>query len=671
MELSLSPRHQAAICVDHVLPTRSGVHVHTEPISARNTDPRVRRLATMPGRAGHTYVSFGAEIDAGLAGADGPRGNRGRAVLFQYLRGLPAEAADRVVLRPLDPHGLTLLQAAARADLAGLPIEIARADLRPSPAGEPPIAPARLIGLTAAWELTTVADAEILWVTPARHRATGAYAEAGPEALAAVLTMPYPPARVVLDGDGGVRLGLPAALAAHAHGVALAGLRRPLDARDLPETAGVPVAGYGDLLAALDRPGARAFVTAGDAVLLAVHDHTGLSVLDPATGGAALLPAAPDRITLHPVEDGTDLTAWIGEIAARRPGGTRLRPIRHVAGVHPIPLGDTGRTVDVVGRAGALTSGFLTRIAAAASAVDAPVVLIATDRPSAPPSPGQLHRLEWLLFQHQRNQRAGGPAPIVVVRGDPPPAVTALLDRYDFATVQQPRAALGSGGFGLNLDNPWVARDPGGRQVAPPSPAVTGDLLTAVARAGRTRAPRPVEVDERLADLLSTPLDDVAAIRDILAAHGSALRTLSVTGLATQPDLFAGWAAILRIDGRGDAGLAEAAYDYLGAGKSALSAVPSLLERGAETRGEGLADLIDLTKGPLDDGAGRAILGAITAGVEGAPLEEVQRVIHQHSAYLPRSGRTGWIRELQDLSRRSPQHRALFEQVAIFVETCP
>ena len=55
----------------------------------------------------------------------------------------------------------------------------------------------------------------------------------------------------------------------------------------------------------------------------------------------------------------------------------------------------------------------------------------------------------------------------------------------------------------------------------------------------------------------------------------------------------------------------------------------------------------------------------------GAPLEEVRQEIHRHSGYLPRTGRTDLIRELQGLAASRPEHSALYEQVAVYVETCP
>ncbi len=316
------------------------------------------------------YLSFGAEIDRALAT---PAAGRGQAVLFQFLRGLPAEVLDRAVLRLRDPSGLTLDEIAARADAAGLPIEIPRAEL-----GEGPMDPARLIGFTADFRLTTVAEAEILWVAPLRHWTTDAYRGADPAVLTAALSTPYPLARLIFDGVNGVSLGLPAPLVTHAHGETMAGLRRPLDARDLPAGPGRRIGGYGDLLTALAEPGTRAFVQVDGEVFLALHDRHGLSLLDPATGGAAVLPPTPDRIALHPVDGAPDLAAWLHDLRTRRPG---TRPIRHSAGIRAIPLGDAGRTLDVIGT---LHGRLLTEITAAASAtgVHAPVVVVATGRPT-------------------------------------------------------------------------------------------------------------------------------------------------------------------------------------------------------------------------------------------------------------------------------------------------
>ncbi|MDP9796188.1 hypothetical protein J2S43_004700 [Catenuloplanes nepalensis] len=686
MDLPLLAQHANAVCIDHVFPTMTGAHVHTEPISARDGDPRVRELAGLPGRDGHVYLSFGTEIDTALAASGG--GGRGRAVLYQFLRGVPAEVADRAVVRLLEPDGLTLADVAARADQAGLPVEVPRAMVT---AGGPVVDPSRLIGFDAAMRLVPVAAAETLWIAPARHWAAGAYADAGPEAVAVALRTAYPLARIVFDGAGGVHLGLPAALVAHAHGAELAALRRPLGPRDLPATAGKAIGGYGDLLAALAEPGTRAFVTVraasgAELTVLAVHDRHGLSFLDPGTGGAAVFPEAPSAITLHPA-DGTASLADLHTPPV----------INHSSTVHAVPAGARGRTIDVVGPPGALSGLFLAELVAAAEGVDAPVVVVATEKQSAAPSTGQLLGLEWLLLQHRFG---GGAPPIVVIRGDATPALSHVLGGYGVPVVHQPRTT--GGGLGLNLDNLWSGRDAAGNPVAAPVRALTADLLRAVgaarpnaagaARPNAAGAARPHTagaalsqaagaarpragmtgrpVDERLRSYLFTPLEDVAAIRSAVAAHGSALKTLmpqvSELGLV-QADLFAGWEAILRIEERADPVVTEAAYESLGAGASSLAFVPAVLDRGPDV----LTDLIDLTRGPVDNGARRAILGAMAKGMSGAPLEEIRREIYRHSVYLPETGRTALIRELQGLAVRRPEHSALFEQVAIYVETCP
>ncbi|GAB7042552.1 hypothetical protein [Catenuloplanes niger] len=458
-----------------------------------------------------------------------------------------------------------------------------------------------------------------------------------------------------------MHLGLPAALVTHAHGAALAALRRPLGPRDLPGTTGTTLGGYGDLLAATAEPGTRAFVTVRAAAgaqltVLALHDRHGLSFLDPATGTAAVFPAEPAAITLFPVEGAAELTDWLAEL--------RTAPvINHSSTVHAVPAGAHGRTIDVVGSPGALSELFRAELTAAAEGVDAPVVVVATEKQSTAPSTGQLLGLEWLLLQHRF---AGGAPPIVVIRGDTTPTVSDVLGRYGVPVVHQPRTT--GGGFGLNLDNLWAGRDAAGNPVAAPVRALTPDFLRAVGatrpRAARTARP----VDERLRSFLFTPLEDVPAIRSAVAAHGSALRTLlpriSDLGLV-QADLFAGWEAILRIEERADPVVTEAAYASLGTGS--LAFVPSVLDKGPDV----LTDLADLTKGPLDDGARRAILGALAKGVGGAPLAEVRQEIYRHSVYLPETGRTDLIRELQGFAARAPEHSALFEQVAIYVETCP
>ncbi|MDP9796190.1 hypothetical protein J2S43_004702 [Catenuloplanes nepalensis] len=676
MDLPLTANHLSAICIDHVLPTLTGAHVHTEPISARNGDPRVRHLATLPGRDGHVYLSFGTEIDGAMTTpADAPGAARGRAVLFQFLRQTPPEVADRAVLRPLDPAGLTLSEIAARADAAGLPVEIRRSDLADPRPGEPPVAAARLLGFTAGMELTTVADADVLWVAPLRHWAPGAYADAGPEVLSAALSTPYPIARMIFDGERGVQLGMPAALAEFVHGAALAALGRQLGTDDLPARPGQWLGGYGDLLAAMAKPDSRAFVRVDSvsgisSVFLAVHDRHGLAFLDPATGSAASFPPMPAGIELHPVDaTGDDLTTWLPE-AAPAPVPP-VRAVNRSSRMHAVPLGDTGRTMDVIGTPNGRNARFLDETAAAAAQVDAPVIALANDRPGAAPSRRELYDLEFMLLQQQRNVLAGGATPIVVVRGDAPAAFTALLEKYDFAVVRQGRPG---GGLGINLDNPWTGRNADGTLATSPSRTLTGDLLRSVG--ARPERVKPLAADDRVLDLVSTPLDDVAAIK---AQLNSSLRGLApqIRALGAQPDMFAAWEAILRIDGREDAALSGAAFEYLGAKaeperkQKALSFVPSLIGREPAARGDGFADLIDLTRGPLDDGASRAVLAAVQLGIEGGSLDAIKQMIYQHSVYLPQTGRTDWIRELRGLMQRMPEHGALFEQVAVFVETCP
>ncbi|MFI5838868.1 hypothetical protein ACIA8K_04020 [Catenuloplanes sp. NPDC051500] len=689
MDLSLAANHLSSICIDHVLPTHTGAFVHTEPISTRNGDPRVRQLASLPGRDGHVYLSFGSEIDVAMTmPAESPGAGRGKAVLYQFLRQTPPEVTDRAVLRPLSPAGMTLGEIAARADAAGLPVEIRRSDLAEPRPGETPVAAARLLGFTATMELTTIADADVLWVAPLRHWAPGAYTGADPEVLDTVLSVPYPVARMVFDGDNGVQLGLPPALVQHLYGAPLAALGRQLGAADLPDTPAQRIGGYGDLLAALAQPGSRGFVQVETAagissVFLAMHGESGLAFLDPATGSAASFPPVPVRIGLHQVEGAGDLAGWLSEI-----GGRQVAPVAPVATrtinrssrMHAVPIGDGTRALDVIGGPGALKGPLLAEITTAAAEVEAPVVLIATDRPGAAPTQRQLYDLEWTLLQHQRNVQAGGAAPIVVIRGDSPQVISHLLDRYDFAVVQQPSGAQGrpGGGLRLNLENPWVGRSADGAQLSAPVRAITGDFLRSVA-GNRPAQAKQVSVDETVADFLSTPLEDVPAVKSMLAEHGSSLKALAsqIGTLGVQKDMFAAWEAILRIDGRRDTELAGAAFGYLGAGaeperkQKALSFVPSLIGKAPEARGEGFADLIDLTKGPLDDGASRALLSAIQLGIEGGSMEQIKHEIYQHSRYLPETGRTDWIRELRGLMQRRPEHSTLFEQVAVFVETCP
>ncbi|MFI5838863.1 hypothetical protein ACIA8K_03995 [Catenuloplanes sp. NPDC051500] len=676
MDLPIAIRHSDAICIDHMLPTSTGAHVHTESISTRNRDPRLRRTTGLPAMERYAYLTFGKEIQDALGSGTRLGGDRAQAVLYQFLRGVPIESADRYVVR-LDPDGLSLSDVAARADLIGLPIEVPRAGLAPGA----PVDPHRLIGVDGGMRPAPVDGAEFLRVMPIRHRAADAYAAVPAEMLDLALRTPYPGARLVLDDDG-VRLGLPAPLARHAYADTLRTLSRPLRPADAVGAPPTEITGYGDLLAAMATPGTRAFVTVlapsgAETTVLALHDAHGVSFLDPGTGGAALLPAAPERITFTPAagEPGLSLADWLAEIRAARPAAA-ARPVNRSSAIHALPVGGTGRTVDVIGSPGALTARFHSEITAAAEGVDAPVVVIATDRQQRGPSRRQLANLEWQLFQHRQNQLAGGDPPIVVIHGEAPSGLRELLGGYDFAMVHQPRTS--GGGLNLNLDNLWSARDAAGNTVSAPAPTITADLLRKAGTARPAPTPAGEPADERLLSFLSTPVDDVAAIKSVLDEQGSALKSLlpqiGTLGVV-QKDLFAAWEAILRIEERGDAALSGAAFGYLGAGDArntmSLSVVPSLLEKDSETRGGAFDDLIDLTKGPLDDGASRAILDGIRRGLAGAPDQELKQLIYQHSVYLPERGRTDWIRQLRDLAGEKPENTALFEKIALYVETCP
>ncbi|GAB7052440.1 hypothetical protein [Catenuloplanes indicus] len=673
MDLPLTVKNSEAICIDHMLPTATGAHLHTESISTRNRDTRLRTMTNLPAMDRFAYLTLGREISDALGDSTALGADRARAVLRQFLAGIPIETADRYVVR-LDPEGLSLADVVTRADRLGLPIEVPRAGLRAGP----PVDPHRLLGVDGGMRPAPVDGAEFVRVMPSRHRAADAYADVPPEMRELALAKPYPWARMIF-GDDGVRLGLPAPLARHAYAETLRRLPRPLRPADATGAPARDLAGYGDLLAALATPGTRAFVTvtapSGDTLtVLALHDAHGVSVLDPGTGDAALLPAAPERITLTPVEGSPDLATWLDEIRAAGPA-MAARPISRTPTVHALPIGDTGRSVDVIGAPGTLSERFRSEIAAAAEGVAAPVVVVARDRKLRGPSAGQLANLEWLLFQHRQNQLAGGDAPIVVIHGEAPPGVTGLLGGYDFAMVHQPRT---SGGQSLNLDNLWSARDAAGNPVAAPVRTITSDLLRKAGAVRPPLTPAGPPADERLLTFLTTPVSDVSAIRAVLDEHGSALKTLlpQIGTLGTvQQDLFAAWEAILRIEQRGDTALAGRAFDYLGAGETrhlrALAVVPSLLEKDPQTRGGALTDLIDLTRGTLDDGASRAILDAIRRGMDGAPDEELKHLIYQHSVYLPEHGRTDWIRQLRELAGQKPEQTALFEKIALYVETCP
>ncbi|MFY1672109.1 hypothetical protein ACN27G_19410 [Plantactinospora sp. WMMB334] len=714
MTIPLTPRIMDAICLDHVVPTNTGVHLQVNPQVGGDGGPLLAEANDLPGIDGITYLSLGdGMIDAAheLAPAavhwqDGIRtageagtatARRARTLLYQFLRGIPPVALERMVERPLGEHGLSLADAAARADAIGLPVYVTAADLRSDDAGErPSVNPNRILAFDREMRLVpSVEDAYIIGVVPGRHWAPDPYAGLDDEIVAEVLGHPYPPGRMVFD-DGQVRLGLPASLTDRAHARPLREFGRPLVPDDLART-GTPVTrvgGYGELLArmAATDPGAYALVAVdgpdgATSVYLGVHDAHGVAFLDLGAGRAAVFPQDPGQIQLAQLSGDAEILTVLRDLGASRPvdPAARQRPAAPPSGVrlHRQVGRDGAHAVELIGEFNSVPKRLLEQVTTAARDGELDVIVIGggtgkqPGRPSARPGRRELLNLEMRLFQYLGSDAL----PAVVATGDVDQNVLDVLDRYHVPLLRRTVGAAGGGpmqggGLSLNLDNLWEARGPQGRRVdVPPQKDVTGALLRA---ATGQRPPADLRrPPARLLSYLSVPLENTTALRAELTEHGTALRHLrpQIEGLGVQRDVFAAHDAFLRMTER-NPDLVDAAFDYLGADAASrfgkiLSAVPTLAAKEPEARRTAFEDMASITRGTTDDGASRAILSAIGQRIEGASPESVRKEIFRHSAYLPRSGRNDLLSTLKELVEQMPEHRAALNEVAIYVADCP
>ncbi|MDR7276739.1 hypothetical protein [Catenuloplanes atrovinosus] len=653
-EIPIIPRAMDAICMDHVVPVGAGVYLRG-PLVDADTDPLLDGAWRAPAFDGLTAVLLGTGMIEAAGAGTGPAVVRAREVLFQFLRGMPPEAVDRMVEFPLRDDGGDLAGPAARADLLGLPVIVPATAARRADASA---AAHRVTWLDRDGRPVPRTDAVFARIAPARHWAPHPYHDVPPSILDH--DRPYPPGRILLDGEH-IHIGLPTALVDHRYGDVLRAHGRRLDARDLTGPA-EPVDGLGDLLARLERtpPGTHALVAAGDHVLLAVHDGQGVALLDPGTGTAAVFTGPPTglRLALLPGHD-LDVRTRLLDLDAGRPRDAPDRPVRRPAGVRSVRDLPGGRTLDVVGGASAAPERFLDQLAAAAATLDHPVIVVEDERTFAPPGRGQRHRLESLLFQHALNGRV----PVVVTRGGVDPALVRMLGRYGAPLLYR---TTGTGDF--TLDNPWVAH---GLTGLPPATELDAGVLgTVTGRISRPELPRP---HERLASYLSLPLTDAAAVRAELAAHGTALKELRGQIAALDTDgLFTAHDTFLRLAETAPA-LAETALDFLAAGDARHDRLPTVVPTllAGDASGAALADFAALTGGVLDDGASGAILEAVRRHLAGDDPAAIRAMIHQHAPYLPQSERVHWVRRLAELGRGLTEHRAGIDQIAEHVLTCP
>ncbi|WP_033343040.1 hypothetical protein [Catenuloplanes japonicus] len=699
MTLPIIPRSMDAICLDHVVPTATGSHIVNAAPSSLATDGLLGEALALPAVPGYTNVSFGRGMRDAFALTD------------QYLRGIPPEAMDRIVERPLAGTPMSLDELAARADLMRLPVEIPVARLRATPATA--IDLHRVLHFDAQGRLTARDGAAIVRVVPAEPRTPDPYATTAPDVRAAALRGGYPSARIVPVEEDRVQLGLPPALVAHTHGDALQGAR-PLHVSDLP-SAPVSVASYGDLLAhiaagpaahalvevrtavpsgsdvrtavpsgfeartpavsgsdvrtpAVSGSEARAASTTGanvrvpgttePEVFLAVHDAAGVAFLDPGTGRAALFPAAPDLIRVAALPGEMTVAERLLDLSA---GGVATLPIQRPAGVvaHRT-FGPSGlRAVDVLGP---VPPKIVNVVSSAAEAIGQSVIVVGP-QPRTGPSRRDLLRAEKMLFQHLQN----GPAPIVLDYGGAGPKLADIARRWGAPVMRQ------SLGGGLDLARAWTGAGPDGSVAGPPFTEINADTLKAIG--DRQRVPASVRTDPKLAAYLAMTLEDPAAVREALADAGT-LKTLraGIDALPADPQLFAAHTALLDLADR-QSPLLDVAIDYLGETRggqvSTLPAVHTVLNLEPEARSGALDDLKSITMGTLDDGAGRAILDAIQLRLNGAEAAAVERAVHAHSVYLPHGGRADFIRRLGAWKREMPEHGAVFDEVAVYVTTCP
>ncbi|MDR7274217.1 hypothetical protein [Catenuloplanes atrovinosus] len=689
MTLPLTPRVMDAICLEHVIPTGTGSLIVNAAPSTLDRDALLHEALTLPAIPKYTTVSFGpgmrdALVDArpgtvtwedGIArptGELGPEHGTVRALMYQYFRGIPGEAMDRIVERPLfGPSGeaatMSPDELGARADLMGLPVEIPADRLRPAATT---LDPHRILYFDEHGRLTTEPYARMIRVVPARHWEPDPYATASPEARAEALRDGYPTARIVPAG-GRVQLGLPPALTAHAHGDAVRGARQPR-AEDLERLPGqVTVATYGDLLAHVAGGTAthslvevRAPGAAASEVFLAVHDPSGDAFLDLGTGRAALFPPGPELIRVAALPGEMTVAERVLDLAA---GDVTVRPIVRPRGVTAYrTFGPSGiRAVDVLGD---VPPKILDPIADAAEAIGQSVIVVGP-RARTGPSRRDLLRLEKMLFQHLQN---GGPAPIVLDHGEAgthQAELTAIAGRYGAPVMRRVP------GLGLDLTLKWTGAGPGDTTAVPPFTEINRETLKSVG--DRQRANERVKTESALASYLSMDPADTTRLRDTLAKEGSALKALreQISALPADSALFAPHAALLDMFGRQD-GLFEAALGYLDAtADGAIKTMPSVtsaLDREPAARSAALEELKAVTAGTLDDGASRAILDAIKLRLEGADAKAVEQAIHTHSGYLPKEGgRADFIRQLSAWQQQMPEHAEVFSEVALYVTTCP
>ncbi|QOC93873.1 hypothetical protein [Micromonospora craniellae] len=616
-------------------------------------------------------------------------------------RMLDRQSAEQLDLMPVhwpDSAGPASLPGLTQwADDLRLSTQVLRTQLDGATGGAVPFGPHRVVDLDAEGRITAAGTGVTVRVVPSDHRASKPWAEAPAEVLDILSGKPYLSGRIVFSADG-VEVGLPAELTNHRYRAALRthGLRFGGSGDDALAATGAErvdePTGYVDLAYRMDQAGAGAHAVVvvdgpdGESIHLAVNDEArNLSLLGP--DGSALLPAAESgriRLALYPGEPVSVeerliqiAAASTGSSAAVSTGPSWADTTRNEVALHTWQAADgTGRVMEIIGPAAAVSTHDLGVLAEAAEYLDQPIIVLATDRPGRRPTPEQVSLLNRRLFVHLgESVLAGGhdPVPVVYTRASASPELTRVLDEYGAPLVYEAPGLSAPGADGmplLNLGSAWTARRPGGSpggggQAAPPVvDALSVDLIEAAT--GLRRAPAFTPPTVPIVSFLSAPLTDPQAILSGLDRAGPALpdQHSQLREAVDRVPSLAGHHAVLSLAkplllG----GLAGGPGGAAGTGGPAAQV------------GAMAPMLADLAGVSFDDRASHAILAAIGDLVEGTrSADEVTTAIWEFKDDLPRGGavRPNWIRKINALVPLvSEGHRDPLDRIKEAIMTCP
>ncbi|WP_431728662.1 hypothetical protein [Verrucosispora sp. TAA-831] len=628
-------------------------------------------------------------------------------------RMLARQSAEDLDLTPVhwpESAGPVNLPALAKwADDLRLPAQVLRTQLHGDGTTDEPVpyGPHRVVDLDAEGRITAPGTGVTVRLAPMSHREPSPWADVPAEALEMLSGKPYLSGRIVFSADG-VEVGLPAALTNHryraalrAHGLRFGGSGDDALAATGAERVDEPT-GYVDLAYRMDQAGAGAHAVVvvdgpdGESIHLAVNDEArSLSLLGP--DGSVLLPATESgriRLARYPGEPMSVeerliqiAAASTGSSAAVSIGPSWAETTRNEVTPYTWQAADgTGRVLEIIGPAAAVSTPHLGVLAEAAEYLDQPIIVLATERPGRKPSPEQVSLLNRRLFVHLgQSVLAGGhdPVPVVYTRASASPELTRLLDEYGAPLVYEAPGLSASGGGMpmLNLGSAWTVRRPGGNpagdgRAAPPvEDALSVDLIEAAT--GLRRAPAFTPPTVPVVSFLSASLTDPQAIVSGLDRAGPALpdQHSQLRDAVNRVPSLAGYHAVLSLtkplllDGPARPGGAAGTRGAAGAG-GAAGAAGSAAQLGAMA--PMLADLAGVS---FDDRASHAILGAIGDLIEGnRSAEEVTTAIWEFKDDLPSTGgvRPNWIRKINALVPLvSEGHREPLAQIQTAIMTCP